>query len=85
MSTPHGQGHGPGGTAAIVPAAGRGERLGPGVPKALRSIAGIPILVHAVRSLLSCERIDLVVVAAPPDAVGVAEVRDLLSPFGATK
>lgn len=84
MSTPHGQGHGPGGTAAIVPAAGRGERLGPGVPKALRSIAGIPILVHAVRSLLSCERIDLVVVAAPPDAAGVAEVRDLLSPFGAT-
>lgn len=75
MSTPRG------GTAAIVPAAGRGERLGPGAPKALRSIAGVPILVHAVRSLLSCERIGLVVVAAPPD--GVAEVRDLLAPFGA--
>lgn len=70
-----------GGTAAIVPAAGRGERLGPGAPKALRSIAGVPILVHAVRSLLSCGRIGLVVVAAPPD--GVAEVRGLLAPFGA--
>jgi 2-C-methyl-D-erythritol 4-phosphate cytidylyltransferase len=71
-----------GGTAAIVPAAGRGERLGPGAPKALRSIAGIPILVHAVRSLLDCERIGLVVVAAPPSPGGVAEVRDLLAPFG---
>ena len=78
MSTPRG------GTAAIVPAAGRGERLGPGVPKALRSIAGTPILVHAVRSLISCERIGLVVVAAPPDGDGVAEVRELLAPFGAT-
>lgn len=69
-----------GGTAAIVPAAGRGERLGPGAPKALRSIGGIPILVHAVRSLLSSRRIALVVVAAPPN--GVDGVRDLLSEFG---
>lgn len=69
------------GTAAIVPAAGRGERLGPGAPKALRSIAGTPILVHAIRSLIECGRIALVVVAAPPD--GVAEVQDLLAPFGA--
>lgn len=82
LSSPH---HGHGGTAAIVPAAGRGERLGPGAPKALRSIAGIPILVHAIRSLVSCERIGLVVVAAPPDSAGagVAEVRALLNPFGA--
>ncbi len=74
MSTPRG------GTAAIVPAAGKGERLGPGAPKALRSIGGIPILVHAVRSLVSSGRIGLVVVAAPPDGVG--GVRDLLSEFG---
>jgi 2-C-methyl-D-erythritol 4-phosphate cytidylyltransferase len=71
-----------GGTAAIVPAAGRGERLGAGAPKALRSIGGTPILVHAVSSLISCGRIGLVVVAAPPSPEGVAEVRDLLRPFG---
>jgi 2-C-methyl-D-erythritol 4-phosphate cytidylyltransferase len=71
-----------GGTAAIVPAAGRGERLGPGAPKALRSVAGIPILVHAVDGLLACGRIGLVVVAAPPAPEGVAEVRALLRPFG---
>jgi 2-C-methyl-D-erythritol 4-phosphate cytidylyltransferase len=67
-------------TAAIVPAAGRGERLGPGAPKALRSIGDIPILVHAVRSLTDCGRVGLVVVAAPPD--GVEGVAALLAPFG---
>ena len=66
-------------TAAIVPAAGRGERLGPGAPKALRSIGDIPILVHAVRSLTECGRVGLVVVAAPPD--GVEGVAALLAPF----
>lgn len=52
--------------AAIVPAAGSGERLGAGVPKALADLAGEPILAHAVRHLLADPRIVLVVVAAPP-------------------
>ena len=43
-------------TAAIVPAAGRGERLGPGTPKALRLLGGAPLLVHAVRSLARARR-----------------------------
>jgi 2-C-methyl-D-erythritol 4-phosphate cytidylyltransferase len=55
--------------AAIVPAAGLGVRLGPGGPKALRSIGGLPILVHAVRGLTDAALVDLVVVAAPPDDV----------------
>lgn len=55
--------------AAIVPAAGRGERLGPGAPKALRLLGGVPLLVHAVRNLAAARLIDLVVVAAPPDRV----------------
>ena len=66
-------------TAALVPAAGRGERLGPGAPKALRAIGGEPILLHAVRGLLASGRVDLVVVAAPPSAEGVAEVRRILA------
>jgi 2-C-methyl-D-erythritol 4-phosphate cytidylyltransferase/2-C-methyl-D-erythritol 2,4-cyclodiphosphate synthase len=66
-------------TAALVPAAGRGERLGPGAPKALRAIGGEPILRHAVRGLLGSGRIDLVVVAAPPTAEGLAEVARILS------
>lgn len=64
-------------TAAIVPAAGRGERLGPGTPKALRMLGGVPLLVHAVRALAQARAVRLVVVAAPPD--DVAEVRALLA------
>ena len=37
--------------AAIVPAAGAGERLRAGVPKAIAARAGEPILCHAVRGL----------------------------------
>lgn len=63
-------------TAALVPAAGRGERLGPGTPKALRELAGQPLLVHAVRSLLDARVVDLIVVAAP--AEHVEDVRGML-------
>ncbi|MFC5906046.1 2-C-methyl-D-erythritol 4-phosphate cytidylyltransferase [Streptacidiphilus monticola] len=66
--------------AAVVPAAGRGERLGPGAPKALRELGGVPILVHAVRALARSRAVSLVVVAAPPE--GVAEVRTLLEDAG---
>ena len=55
-------------TAALVPAAGRGERLGPGAPKALRPLGGIPMLVHAVRALAASRVVDIVVVAAPEDS-----------------
>jgi len=65
-------------TAAIVPAAGRGERLGPGAPKALREVAGVPLLVHAVRGLCDSGQVDLVVVAAPP--TDRAAVESLLRP-----
>lgn len=65
--------------AAIVPAAGRGERLGPGLPKALRPLGGVPLLVHAVRALTRARLVDLVVVAAPPG--GEAEVRALLDTY----
>ncbi len=68
------------GTAVIVPAAGRGERLGPGAPKALRVINGVPMLVHAVRALSSANSVNVVVIAAPAD--GVDEVRHLLSEHG---
>jgi 2-C-methyl-D-erythritol 4-phosphate cytidylyltransferase len=55
--------------AAVVPAAGRGERLGPGGPKALRELSGVPMLVHAVRAVAASRAVELVVVAAPPDGV----------------
>ena len=64
-------------TAVIVPAAGRGERLGPGAPKALRTLAGQPILLHAVRNLAAARDIDIIVVAVPEDAA--EESRALLA------
>lgn len=63
--------------AAIVPAAGRGERMGPGAPKALRLLGGVPMLVHAVRALARARLVDVVVVAAPPgDEAEVSGVLD---------
>lgn len=61
----------------LVPAAGRGERLGGSGPKALRPLAGEPLLVHAVRRLRAAAGVGPVVVAAPPDRL--TEVRRLLS------
>ena len=63
----------------VVPAAGEGVRLGPGGPKALRLLAGEPLLVHAVRGLRSAPSVGPVVVAAPPTAV--AEVAALLASY----
>ncbi|MDN3296201.1 2-C-methyl-D-erythritol 4-phosphate cytidylyltransferase [Streptomyces ficellus] len=63
-------------TAAVIPAAGRGVRLGPGAPKALRALNGTPMLIHAVRAMAASRAVSLVVVVAPPE--GAAEVKNLL-------
>jgi 2-C-methyl-D-erythritol 4-phosphate cytidylyltransferase len=70
-----------GDVAVLVPAAGLGLRLGPGAPKALRPLAGEPLLVHAVRRLAAAPSVAAIVVAAPADAV--AEVAALLAPIAA--
>ncbi|GAA4862424.1 2-C-methyl-D-erythritol 4-phosphate cytidylyltransferase [Saccharopolyspora cebuensis] len=54
---------------ALVPAAGRGVRLGAGVPKALVPVKGESLLSRAVRGLLDSGRVRHVVVAAPADQV----------------
>jgi len=54
--------------AAIVAAAGRGERLGAHVPKALVEVGGVPLVRHAV-ARLQAAGCDVVIVTAPPDAV----------------
>lgn len=67
-------------TAAIVPAAGRGERLGVGTPKALRPLAGTPMLVHAIRALEASRCVDVIVVVAPEEHV--ASVSALVADVG---
>jgi 2-C-methyl-D-erythritol 4-phosphate cytidylyltransferase len=73
---------------ALVPAAGRGERLGASVPKALVPVRGVPLLVHAVRGLLAARGrgsagcVQRVVVAAPVSDVDT--VRNALVAAGLT-
>lgn len=51
--------------AAVVAAAGRGERLGASQPKAFVLLAGQPIVLHTLRRLAAVEVIGHVVVAVP--------------------
>lgn len=67
-----------GDVAVVVAAAGAGERLGSGVPKALCLLKGEPLLVHAIRRLRAARSIGPVVVAAPSGHE--AAVRGLLDP-----
>ena len=56
-------------TVAIVPAAGSGERLGAGIPKAFVTLDNRTMLDHAVDGLLASGVIDRVVVAVPESLV----------------
>ncbi len=75
--------------ALVLVAAGRGERLGAGRPKALVEVGhgprAAPVVVHALRTALRCRSLSAVVVVAPPDpestrllaaAVATVEVPD---------
>jgi 2-C-methyl-D-erythritol 4-phosphate cytidylyltransferase len=51
---------------ALIVAAGRGERLGAGRPKALVELAGRPMLQWSIDALASTPQIERIVVALPP-------------------
>ncbi|TXG92310.1 2-C-methyl-D-erythritol 4-phosphate cytidylyltransferase [Rhodococcus rhodnii] len=52
---------------ALVPAAGRGERLGMNMPKAFVDVAGQTMIARAVRGLLASGVVDHVVVVVPSE------------------
>ena len=54
---------------AVVPAAGSGQRLGAGIPKAFLELDGRTLVERAVAGLLESGAVDHVVVAVPPDRV----------------
>jgi 2-C-methyl-D-erythritol 4-phosphate cytidylyltransferase len=64
--TPGGSGEA-GATWAILVAAGTGERLGGGRPKAFVGLAGRPLLAESLERLDASDWIDAIVVAATPD------------------
>lgn len=71
-------------TIALIVAAGRGERAGGGSPKQYRSLAGVPVLRHALQAFLAHPRVDavrVVIAADQRDAYATATAGlDLLAP-----
>lgn len=76
---------------ALIVAAGKGERLGGGVPKQYRLLAGKPVLRHAVDALIRHPRIDAVrvVIGSGQEALAEDALRGLdvgeLVPGGAER
>jgi 2-C-methyl-D-erythritol 4-phosphate cytidylyltransferase len=62
------------GTVAVVPAAGSGERLAAGVPKAFFHLDGRTLVERAVSGLLASGVVDRVVVAVPADRTDQAKL-----------
>lgn len=53
---------------ALIPAAGRGERAGPGTAKQFRAIAGYSVLRHALTAVTADPRVSGVMVVLPADS-----------------
>ncbi|MBI3355292.1 MAG: 2-C-methyl-D-erythritol 4-phosphate cytidylyltransferase, partial [Nitrospirae bacterium] len=52
-------------TVALVPAAGRGLRMGGSVPKQFLALGGQPIILHSLRILQSSPAVDEIILAVP--------------------
>jgi 2-C-methyl-D-erythritol 4-phosphate cytidylyltransferase len=59
---------------AVVPAAGSGERLAAGIPKAFYQLEGCTLVERAVAGLLDSGVVDAVVVAVPPGLTDEAKL-----------
>ena len=62
----------------IIPAAGSGSRMGASLPKLLLELAGAPIIVRTLRSVLQLKNIAQIIVTAPKEYVST--YRELLTP-----
>jgi 2-C-methyl-D-erythritol 4-phosphate cytidylyltransferase len=52
--------------AAVIVAGGKGLRVGGGIPKQYLEVAGVPVLLRAIRPFLIHDGVDAVVVVLPP-------------------
>ncbi|WP_323042062.1 bifunctional 2-C-methyl-D-erythritol 4-phosphate cytidylyltransferase/2-C-methyl-D-erythritol 2,4-cyclodiphosphate synthase [Gemmobacter sp.] len=71
------------GVAAIIVAAGRGTRMGGGLPKQWRPLAGRPVLAHAVASLQGAG-VARIVLVLHPDDMGRADIPQGVQVVGLT-
>lgn len=65
---------------AIIVAAGKGERMGAGVPKSFLTLAGVPLVVHTLRRVLGSSLIRHVILVVAADHL--AAYRPLLDTHG---
>ncbi|MCJ7493581.1 MAG: 2-C-methyl-D-erythritol 4-phosphate cytidylyltransferase [Deltaproteobacteria bacterium] len=54
---------------ALIPAAGRGRRMGKEIPKASLSLGGIPLLWHTLQKFEGCTQVDEILPLVPPKEV----------------
>ena len=62
---------------AVIAAAGSGERLGAGGPKAFVPVAGRPLVEWSIAAFRACGSVRSIVVAAPPGHIGDLAGHDL--------
>jgi 2-C-methyl-D-erythritol 4-phosphate cytidylyltransferase len=70
---------------ALIVAAGRGERLGAAVPKALVNVAGRPMLYWSIRAIQAVSAINTIVVALPAEYLKEAPPGTIAVAGGATR
>jgi 2-C-methyl-D-erythritol 4-phosphate cytidylyltransferase len=70
---------------ALIVAAGRGERLGSGRPKALVTVAGRPMLEWSVAALRAVAEVQRIVVALPPGCLDQAPAGTVAVAGGAVR
>ena len=71
-------------TVALVPAAGRGLRMGGSVPKQFLAIGGLPLVVHSLRVLQAAPSIDAIVLALPQADIAYCQA-DIVKAHGFSK
>jgi 2-C-methyl-D-erythritol 4-phosphate cytidylyltransferase len=69
-------------TVALIVAAGSGERLGAGCPKALVRVAGAPLLQWSIDALRELHEIERIVVAMPPGHAAAVAAAVAVAPAG---
>jgi 2-C-methyl-D-erythritol 4-phosphate cytidylyltransferase len=60
---------------AILPAAGLGTRMGADTPKQFLELDGVPLVIHTLRRLASCQAITEMIVATRGDGLAPLEAR----------
>ncbi|MBW1998015.1 MAG: 2-C-methyl-D-erythritol 4-phosphate cytidylyltransferase [Deltaproteobacteria bacterium] len=72
------------GAVAIIPAAGKGVRMGDGPYKQFLELDGKPILGLTLEKIQACPSIQAIIVVAPPDQVDYCR-RKVIEPWGIEK